>query len=204
MTAITLVPTGVANLASVRAAFTRLGSTLVEARSPADITASAAVLLPGVGHFGAARRALDARGFAAPLARRLLADRPTLAICLGMQLCCEGSDEDPDVPGLAVVPGRVTRFPAAERCPQMGWNPINATADAHLLASGHAWFANSYRLATPPAGWTVALAEHGGPFVAALERGPVLLCQFHPELSGAFGQALLQRWLDRAAAEVPC
>jgi Glutamine amidotransferase len=61
-----------------------------------------------------------------------------------------------------------------------------------------AYFANSYKLDRVPAGWAGATADHGGSFVAGLERGPVLACQFHPELSGAWGQALLERWLEAA------
>ncbi len=204
MNALTLVPTGVANLASVRAAFVRLGCDLVAATRPADVADAAAVVLPGVGHFGAARAALDRAGLATALQQRLAAGLPTLGICLGMQLCCEGSDEAPGVPGLGLVPGCATRFPDRVRCPQMGWNRVDVAADAALLRPGHAWFANSFRLAEAPAGWTAATADHGGPFVAALERGSVLLCQFHPELSGGFGAALLERWLARARQGVPC
>ena len=65
-----------------------------------------------------------------------------------------------------------------------------------LLGSGYAYFANSFRLVGEPAGWAVARADHGGPFVAGLERGDVLACQFHPELSGDYGAALLRRWLN--------
>ncbi|MCB9885127.1 MAG: imidazole glycerol phosphate synthase subunit HisH [Planctomycetes bacterium] len=204
MNDLTVVPTGVANLASVRAAFARLGCALVAARQPQDVADAAAVLLPGVGHFGEARAALDARGLAAPLRQRLRDGRATLGICLGMQLCCEGSDEAPQTPGLGAVPGRVTRFPSAVRCPQMGWNDVACAGDTTLLEPGHAYFANSFRLCEPPAGWAVATAEHGGTYVAALERGAVLLCQFHPELSAGYGEALLRRWLQRAAAEVAC
>lgn len=204
MNQLTVVQTGVANLHSVRAAFARLGITLVAAQHPRDVATAAALLLPGVGHFAAARSALDALGFAAPLQQRLREGLPTLGICLGMQLCCEGSDEAPTAVGLGAVPGRLTRFPPAVRCPQMGWNALACDGDAQLLAPGHAYFANSFRLVDRPAGWTVATAEHGGAFVAALERGAVLLCQFHPELSGAYGDALLQRWLQTATDKLPC
>ncbi len=183
MNALTVVPTGVANLASVEAAFARLGVTLQVANDGDDVHAAAAVLLPGVGPFGAAA---------------------TRGSCLGMQLCCTGSDEAPGVPGLGVVGGQVTRFPAGLRVPQMGWNQVVAPPGAAPLATGHAYFANSYRLAQAPAGWQVATAEHGGAFVAALARDAVLLCQFHPELSGAYGAQLLARWLTCAGLEVLC
>lgn len=205
MIALGVVPTGVANLASVAAAFARLGAPLVRCRSAAEVGDAAALVLPGVGHFGAAMQALQRDGLLAALRQRLAAGRPTLGICLGMQLCCAGSDEAPAALGLGLVPARLCAFAAGVRAPQMGWNRIAAAADARLLRSGAAYFANSYRLAAAPGGWSAATAEHGGSFVAGLERGAVLLCQFHPELSGEFGSALLQRWLDAATAAVtPC
>lgn len=204
MNELVVVPTGVANLASVAAAFARLGVALRTAQRADDVAHAAAVLLPGVGNFGAAAAALATGDLAAALRDRLVAGRATLGICLGMQLCCEGSDEAPGVPGLGVVPGRATRFPAGLRVPQMGWNHVQVPGDAELLASGHAYFANSYRLTQAPPGWQVATAQHGGPLVAALARGDVLLCQFHPELSGAYGAHLLARWLVRAGLEVAC
>jgi imidazoleglycerol phosphate synthase glutamine amidotransferase subunit HisH len=64
-----------------------------------------------------------------------------------------------------------------------------------MLGDGAAYFANSYKLDSIPDGWSGATSDHGGEFVAAVERGPVLACQFHPELSGAWGQDLIERWL---------
>lgn len=200
---VVIVPTGIANVASVRAALRRAGAEPVLAEAPADLADAPAVLLPGVGDFGAGMAALRQRGFAAPLRSRLQALRPTLAICLGMQLCADGSDEAPGVAGLGVLPARVEPFPPAVRTPQMGWNAVTAEGDG-LLRSGHAWFANSYRLTAAPPEWHPAFAEHGGRFLAGCERGPVLLCQFHPELSGAWGKALLQRWLAAANEAQPC
>ena len=76
-----------------------------------------------------------------------------------------------------------------------------APAGSRYLLDGYAYFANSYRLADPPSGWQCAIADYGGPFVAAIERGPVLACQFHPELSGDWGLAMLARWLSDRAVE---
>ncbi|MBN2447452.1 MAG: hypothetical protein JXO22_12040, partial [Phycisphaerae bacterium] len=71
--------------------------------------------------------------------------------------------------------------------------------DCRLLTTGYAYFANSYRLTEVPAGWQAARTEYGGTFIAAIERGDVLACQFHPELSAAWGLGLLRRWLGDAA-----
>ena len=196
---VTLVPTGVANLASVAAAFRRVDQQVVTARGPDDIEAASHLVLPGVGAFGAGMAALHETSAVAALRARIAADRPTLAICLGLQMLSEGSEESPDVRGLGVIPGTATRFPESVRVPQFGWNRVTPDAEAGLVQPGHAYFANTYRLTASPPGWSTALADHGGPFVAALQRGAVLACQFHPELSGAWGLDLLRRWLDKDA-----
>jgi imidazole glycerol phosphate synthase glutamine amidotransferase subunit len=191
-----IVPTGTANLASVIAAFRRLGVEPAVSAEPARILAASHVMLPGVGTFGASMRRLREAGADLALRERIAADRPTIAICVGHQLLFEGSDESPGERGLGVVRGQVGRFPDGVRVPQFGWNEVAADDGCSLLDSGYAYFANSYRVTEAP-GWKVATATHGRPFVAAMERGNVVGCQFHPELSGAYGAALLSRWLER-------
>ncbi len=102
--------------------------------------------------------------------------------------------------GLGLVDASVRRYPATVRVPQFGWNRVEGPQSSGYLRSGYAYFANAYRLSRAPQGWDCAMAEHGGPFVAALERGDVVACQFHPELSGLYGAALLGRWLGQGAA----
>jgi glutamine amidotransferase len=192
---VVVVRTGTANTASVLAALARAGARAEIAHDPDRVAGAAHVVLPGVGAFAAAREALDRDGLVEVLQARLQAGRPTLGICLGLQLLCEGSDESPGVAGLGVVPGRLRRFDGPVRVPQLGWNAVAPDPGCALLQPGHAYFANSYRLTEPPPGWSSALTDHGGRFVSAFERGAVLACQFHPELSGAWGHALLVRWL---------
>ncbi|MCU0225941.1 MAG: imidazole glycerol phosphate synthase subunit HisH [Acidobacteria bacterium] len=196
---VVVVPTGTANLASVRAALERAGAAPRLASGADDVLRAARLVLPGVGSFGAAMENLATAGLTEALRARAVDGRPLLAICLGLQLLAESSDESPGVAGLALFPGRITRF-AAEgiRIPQLGWNTVEPDARCRLLTSGHAYFANSYRLEQAPEGWHAAWSDHGGRFVAALERGRALACQFHPELSGAWGQALVARWLEAA------
>jgi imidazoleglycerol phosphate synthase glutamine amidotransferase subunit HisH len=83
----------------------------------------------------------------------------------------------------------------------MGWNRLEASPGCRLLTSGSYYFANSYRVVEPPAGWHAAVGEYGGPFVGAIERGRVLACQFHPELSGPLGAGVLRRWAELVEAQ---
>lgn len=195
MTAVAMVPTGTANTASVKAAFQRLGVALSEVSAADDVASADALVLPGVGAFGAAISQVDALGLRRSLQDRIEADRPTLAICVGMQLLSPASEESPGASGLGVIDTPIGRFGLDLTVPQLGWNQVEAAPESRFVESGWAYFANSFRLGTLPEGWVGASTEYGGEFVSAMERGHVLACQFHPELSGQWGARLLARWL---------
>jgi imidazole glycerol phosphate synthase glutamine amidotransferase subunit len=192
---VVIVPTGTANVASVRAALGRLGAEARLAERIEDVVTARQVVLPGVGTFGAAMAEVDRLGLRALLAERLGEGRPTLAICVGMQLLGVASEESPGVDGLGVIPDEVRAFPEDITVPQLGWNRVESDPGSRFVESGWAYFANSYRFVTPPRGWTAAVTEYGGTFASALERSDVLACQFHPELSADWGRKLLDRWL---------
>ena len=194
-----MIRTGTANLASVGAALERAGRTVRISTDPADARGAVHLVLPGVGAFGAVADRLDELRLRDVLAERIAAGRPTLAICLGMQLLAEASEESPGASGLGLVPATATAFGDDLRVPHLGWNRVAAGDGCSLLSDGDAYFANSFKLDAVPAGWSGAVTDHGRPFVAAIERGTVLACQFHPELSGPWGQALIERWLAAAA-----
>ncbi len=196
MTAVVLVPTGTANIASVKAALHRLGVEPVEAVRPEDVSEASQVVLPGVGSFGAAMAAIDSLGMRDALQGRVESGRPTLAVCVGMQLLGSTSTESPGSIGLGVIPFAVERFENEVRVPQLGWNLVEPEGRSRFIEPGWAYFANSYRIASTPEGWVGATSEYGGRFVSALERGSVLAVQFHPELSGPWGAAVLRRWLS--------
>jgi imidazole glycerol phosphate synthase glutamine amidotransferase subunit len=191
-----VVRTGAANLASVLAAFRRLGAAAEVTEDARRVAAAERVVLPGVGAFAPVAERLHRNGLGDAVRDRVEEGRPTLAVCLGLHLLGLESEEGGKARGLGVLPVRASRFPDGVVAPQLGWNRVRVGAGARLLRDGTAYFANSYRLTEAPEGWVAAFSDHGGPFIAALERGPVLACQFHPELSGPWGQDLIERWLE--------
>jgi imidazole glycerol phosphate synthase glutamine amidotransferase subunit len=140
-------------------------------------------------------RALRKFGLDQAIVERVQEERPLLGICLGLQLLCGTSEESPGIRGLGVIDAHVTRFDKGVRTPQHGWNRVG---------DAYAYFSNSYRLDRIPAGWSGVLSDHGGQFVASITRGSVLACQFHPELSGAFGAGVLRSWLETTPEVAPC
>lgn len=198
--ALTVVPTGTANTASVMAGFRRLGGDPAIARGPEDIVSADRLVLPGVGSFGAAMDEIDRLGMRQALGDRLAEGRPTLAICVGMQLLATASKETPGSAGLGHVDITVGSFPDTVRIPQLGWNEVRAGRGTRFVGSGWAYFANSFRIEEVPDGWSSAIADYGGEFIAAMEQGDVLACQFHPELSGDFGSGVLAAWFEGRAA----
>ncbi len=195
-----IIPTGTANLASVLAAFRRLGVDLAPAQTADEVDAADRVVLPGVGTFGAAADRLEEVGLTDALRRRIAAGVPTLAVCVGMQFLASSSEESPGAVGLGAVEGPVSRFGDDLIVPQLAWSQVMPDPASRLVEPGWAYFANSFKLTDPPEGWASSTATYGKPFVAALERDGVLACQFHPELSGQWGSDLLQRWLDATGA----
>jgi len=192
---VVIVRTGTANLASVVAAMGRAGRRVEVTSEPRRVLEAERLVLPGVGSFGPVMSRINQLGLTEPLRRRIRDGRPTLTICLGLQLLAAGSAEEPGMPGLGIFDAEATRFPDRVRVPQLGWNTVSAHAGCRMLSDGAGYFANSYRLEEIPDGWHGATSDHGGEFVAAVERGPVLACQFHPELSGGWGHQLIERWL---------
>ena len=194
-----VVRTGTANLASVLVALKRVGAEPHVTHDPAEVAQAERLLVPGVGTFGASMEALRKHGLEQPLLERVQEGRrATLGICVGLQLFCQSSAESPGALGMGAVHGVLRRFGTHVRVPQLGWNEVRPQGGTQLVTSGYAYFAHSYRLEEVPAGWHGSTTDHGGVFVSALERGPMLLCQFHPELSGAYGLALLGRWMEAA------
>jgi imidazole glycerol phosphate synthase glutamine amidotransferase subunit len=175
---------GAGNVRSVVVACERLGADARVTGDPEAVLSADLAILPGVGSAGSAMRSLRARGLDAALRERVAAGRPTLGICLGLQLALESSEEDGGVPGLGLLPGRSVRV-RGHRVPRIGWAPVEPGGEAF-------YFAHSYAADTPAA----TAASEG--VVAVAEAGSFLGVQFHPEKSGRAGARFLERCLSRA------
>ena len=201
---IALVEYGAGNLPSVERALARLGVASRRAAAPEALAGCDAVILPGVGHFGALMRSLGERSLVASLQEVVSRGTPLLGICLGLQALFARSDEAPGDAGLALFPQNVSALPATDRLPHMGWNQLRRVRASRLLEGlpedAYFYFAHSYAaLDAGDAG--VAYCDHAAPFVAVLEKGNVFATQFHPEKSGPVGARVLSNFLRQAGGK---
>jgi imidazole glycerol-phosphate synthase subunit HisH len=196
---IALIDYKAGNLTSVRKAFAALGATLFTPEQPAELTEAQAIIVPGVGHFGATK-ALGPEWIDAILAR-VGEGRPLLGICLGMQWLFEGSEEAPDLRGLGLLGGRCYRLPSTTvKIPHVGWNSLDFQHDGSIVDrvvnGSQVYFTHSF--VAPVTGDTVAVTTHGQPFASVVQRGHVAGVQFHPEKSGDVGLQVLRNFLSLA------
>ena len=194
---------GSGNLRSAQRALVRVGADVTVTADLAVAADADGLVVPGVGAYAACMAGIDALGAGAVVAGRVAAGRPVLGICVGAQILFEFGDEHGTVTkGLGLLPGGVLRL-AAHRVPHMGWNTVAAPPSSVLFAAVPAnsrfYFVHSYAARPNPAlsatGATVSVTEHGAPFVAAVEHGPLWATQFHPEKSGDAGAVLLRSWV---------
>ena len=198
-----LLDYGVGNLHSAAKALDRAGADVRVVPSVDAAVGASALVVPGVGAYGACLEGLGRAGGPDAVAGWLAGGRPLLGICVGMQLAFEGSEEGPVAGGVAAVGGTVRRLAGPVKVPHIGWDEVSPRPDSALFAGlpegTRFYFVHSY---APPAGGAAvaAVCDYGGPFAAAVERGNLFGTQFHPEKSGAAGLALLANFVDRARA----
>ena len=194
---ITLIDYGAGNLHSLEGAFQRLGFKSQRAETPDQAQEQGVLVLPGVGHFTAARAALVERNWWAEIPRLAAQGRPVLGICLGLQLLADGSEESPGEQGLGLLPGMARLLGPGVKVPNIGWGKV-ASRHSHPAieapVDGWLYFVHSYALDSGVD--TILESSHGRPFAAIQGRGAVLGFQGHPEKSGPFGQRLLGQVLS--------
>ena len=202
---VAVVDYGAGNLVSIEQALTTVGADVTIARDADALPDAEALIVPGVGAAAPAMDRLRAGGLVEPIEAWVRAGRPFLGICLGLQLLFERSDED-DATTLGVIGGHTVRLEDAPTLPHIGWNQVDRTHE-HELFDGIApgadfYFVHSYagRPTTADQDAILATTDHGGTFVSAVARGPLLGVQFHPERSGPDGLRLLANFVAIAGA----
>lgn len=206
MTRVAVLDYGSGNLRSVQRALERVGASVVVTADPEECAHADGLVVPGVGAFDACMRGLRGVGGERIIDTRLAGGRPVLGICVGLQILFErGVEHDVSTPGLGQWPGVVERLPAPV-LPHMGWNTVEAPEDSELfvgIRDERFYFVHSYAVQTwewaqtaatltpPRVTWT----RYGVPFISAVENGPLVATQFHPEKSGDAGAVLLQTWV---------
>ena len=169
-----------------------------------------------MGHFGHCLTQFSQSGYLEPIRKHIDSGKPFLGICVGLQALFEGSAENPDVPGLSIIPGKLVRFDDKEKSvPHIGWNSAatNKTGSPQaesfygLRNSSKYYYVHSYAVPYEEGlferhGWTVATAKYGGEqFVGAIGRENVFATQFHPEKSGLAGLRALKAFLESKRRE---
>lgn len=193
---------GMGNLRSVARAIEHVGGKPEVTDHAERALAADGLVVPGVGHFGACMRNLVERGLDDAVRGFVTAGRPVFAVCVGMQVLFEGSEEDP-APGLGMFEGVSRRLPPEVKVPHMGWNVVRWTEPhpyVRDVPSGTRFyfvhsFAPDLRAHT-----TVGVTEHGRPFAAAVARDNVFATQFHPEKSGEPGLQLYEAFVLEVAS----
>ena len=198
MTSVVLLDYGSGNLRSAERALQRAGADVTLTKDFDTALEADGLVVPGVGAFAACMRGINAVRGGTLVWDRLRKRRPVLGICVGMQVLFETGDEHGErTEGLGVLPGTVSRL-QADVVPHMGWNTVQVP-DGSVLFDGlqdqRFYFVHSYAVHGAVEDTLTTTAEHGEPFVAAVERGALSATQFHPEKSGDAGAALLRNWV---------
>ena len=190
------------NIKSVEKAFAYLGEEVRITRDREEILASDGVILPGVGAFGDAMEKLHTYGLGDVIREVVRRQIPFLGICLGLQLMFESSEESPGVEGLGLLPGKILKIPETPgmKVPHMGWNSLKIDPNSRLFKGipdgNYVYFVHSYYLKAGSEDIVAATTEYGTHIHAAVEKGNLYACQFHPEKSSQTGLKILENFIS--------
>ncbi|KAL7270294.1 Histidine biosynthesis bifunctional protein hisB [Rhizina undulata] len=201
-----LLDTVAGNVRSLVNAIEKVGFEVEWVKTPADLESADRVIFPGVGHFGHCLRTLEKFNYTEPLKAFIASGKPFMGICVGLQALFEGSEEDPEVPGLGVIPGRLKLFDSTSKSvPHIGWNSAATrefTEESLYGLRPHSKYYYVHSYAMPYSkrdleGWDVASARYGDEeFVGAIAKDNIFATQFHPEKSGIAGLRVLKAFLN--------
>ncbi len=190
------------NIRSVEKALLSLGQDVSVTRDAETILNADRVVLPGVGVFGDAMGNLEKYGLVPVIKKVIENNTPFLAICVGIQLLFEESEESPGAKGLGIFKGKILRIPPSEdiKVPQIGWNSLHIEKPSVLLnginENAYVYFVHSYYVKAEEEDIITSSAEYGVHIHASVERGNVFATQFHPEKSSSVGLKILKNFID--------
>lgn len=199
---------GIGNLRSAEKALQHVGADARLTSDPGLVADAAAVVLPGVGAFGACMDALRAAGLESVAHDAVSSGRPFLGICVGMQMLFSGSEEDPHARGLGIIPGTIRWIPRGVKRPQMQWNELQLRRahdpifDGLRDAAAWMYFVHSLHGVPDDPDAVIATTDYGGPLNVVFRSGNVVATQFHPEKSAHDGLQLLTNFTSVAASAV--
>ncbi len=192
-----IVDYGVGNLKSVTNAMGYLGLRTVITSDRDVLERADAIILPGVGAFPDAAEKLRAPGLDLVVAGQAKS-KPVLGICLGMQLLFDRGEEIRSTPGLGLIPGAVKKIETGRKLPHIGWNSLSLQNNSPLFEGlpdgAYVYFVHTYCGVADHESDVIARTEYGPSVVAAVSRGNVYGCQFHPEKSGEIGLQILRNF----------
>ena len=188
-----IVETGAGNRVSLESALRRAGATVERIRDAKQIVDAQALVLPGVANTGFVVRTIDERRLREPLCHAIERGIPVLAICAGFQALCIASDEAPQTPLLGLVNAVVRKIDGPRR-QHVGWNRVETCAADDVIAAGWAYFTHGYAVQDEITEQR-AVTTFGRRFISAIRFRNVIGVQFHPERSGAYGAALVERFI---------
>lgn len=207
---VVVIDYGVGNLLSVQRALERCGANVILSADPKKILSASRVVLPGVGAFSSAMKALESLGLVQTIQELDYRGIPLLGICLGMQLLLDRSDEFGKVTGLGLIPGSVIAVPELEisgkkqKIPHIGWNSLQLSNsltgwEGTLLQDNkpgeNVYFIHSFMAVPDHSSYRVADCQYGGHNIAAvIRKNHITGCQFHPEKSGEVGLKIIKRF----------
>ncbi|HEY6527870.1 MAG TPA: imidazole glycerol phosphate synthase subunit HisH [Cellvibrionaceae bacterium] len=193
-----IIDLGIGNINSVEKALNSLNAEVLIASDYSALTDASHYILPGVGSFAAASKALTEKGGAQAL-NALVGDKPVLGICVGMQLFARTGQEHGVNPGLAWVDGDVALLPTHKPLPHVGWNDIRPQNECPLFINMPPqpcfYFTHSFGFSDVAPGQAAAYCTYGEPFIAAIQSNRRYAVQFHPEKSQQLGLLLLSNFL---------
>jgi imidazole glycerol-phosphate synthase subunit HisH len=202
---ITIIDYGMGNLRSVQKSFEKIGVAAKISQDLTEIKEASALVLPGVGSFGAAITNLTKLKLIQLIIEKVRAGTPLLGICLGYQVLFEKSEEAPGLKGLALLKGEVKLFSFTKEqsqtrkpIPHMGWNQVKYNNDSLLFKdlpqNNHFYFVHSYYVAPADQSIIAGLCSYGFDFAAAIEHKNIYATQFHPEKSSPYGLKILENF----------